>query len=68
MVMFLFKVLEERVRERVPFSEERGRNENHFFQKERGRNEMAISEERKKERIRSFSRSFPHKFNKEFTK
>ena len=43
--------------ERVPFFEERDRNENQIFQKERGRNEMLIFEERKKERIRSFSRS-----------
>ena len=44
--------------ERVPFFEERGRNENKIFRKERGRNEMPKSEERKKERIRSFLRSF----------
>ena len=53
----------ESVHERVPFSEERGKNEKQTLQKERGRNEMAIFEERKNERIRSFSRSFPHKRN-----
>ena len=48
------KVLEER----APFFEERGRNENQIFRKERGRNEIPKFEERKKERFRSFSRSF----------
>ena len=50
----------ERVRERVPFFEERGRNENQIFGKERGRNETPKLEERKKEQISSLSRSFVH--------
>ena len=46
------------LKERVPFSEERRKNENQIFQKERGRYEIPIFEECTKERIRSFSRSF----------
>ena len=50
----------ERVPERVPFLEERGRNGSLRFEKERGRNGWSIFPERKKERMCSFFRSFFH--------
>ena len=56
------------MKERVPFFEERGRNENQNSQKERGRNGITKIEERKKERFRSFSRSFQEKKSSHFDK
>ena len=54
------------MKERVPFFEERGRNESQVFQKERGRNGPTKIKERKKERFRSFFRSFQEKNSSHF--